>query len=151
MESTTKWLGELSRLVRESTVKRLRQVQSADRFWSPRPDILTFADILQHLIDADRWLLACLEDREYPEAKIAPHDADGSEWDTMLAELHELGEQRTQRVAALSADQLAGGTVEISGSGVTIPPWYLVLRRGIDHEIHHRGELQMLLRLRYGG
>ena len=150
MESTTKWLGELSKLVRESTVKRFRRVESAHRFWSPRPDVLTCADILQHLIDADRWLLACLENRKCPEASIIPHDADGIMWDSALTELEQLGKDRSQRVLGFSAGQLAEQSVEIPGSGVTVPLWYLVLRRGIDHEIHHRGELQMLLRLRYG-
>jgi len=27
--------------------------------------------------------------------------------------------------------------------------WQLIFRRGLDHEIHHRSELQLMLMLRY--
>lgn len=144
-------MGELSRGVRESTMKRLRRVETGDRFWSPRPDLLTFADMLQHLIDADRWLLGRLAGESLPPARIAPHDADGIEWEVALSELERLGEERARRLTEFTAADLMERTVEISATDGNAPLWSLVLRRGIDHEIHHRGGLQIMLHLRYGG
>ena len=46
-------LAEFAKLVRQSTMKRLKQVARGDEEWRPWPDTLSFVDVLKHLGDAD--------------------------------------------------------------------------------------------------
>ena len=147
----TAWLADCAKLVRESTFKRLRRVAPPDRLWNPSPGTLTFADTLAHLVDADRWLLAHLDGGRPGDVRIAPHDADRIDWDAAVAELKSLGLERARRFSQFTEQDLttiAFDDVRPDGRALL---WQLVLRRNLDHEIHHRGELQLMLKLRYGG
>ena len=143
-------IAEFARDVRESSLKRFRLVRQQDYGWSERPDLLSFVDVLQHLVDADRWLFAWLDGRgESSGVTISPGDANPARWDSLLEELALLGVERTSRIAALASEDLACRQFDLGRRGIVGLP-QLILRCNIDHEIHHRGALQLALRLRYG-
>lgn len=143
-------LAQFAAEVRESTLKRLRAVQPADRGWSSRADLLSFADALQHLVDADRWLIDWMDGRgSSPGVDIQPGIADPAKWDILLEEFARLGRLRSQRLAALTPRDFAERRFDLGRRGVKTL-WQLILRCNIDHEIQHRGALQLALRLRYG-
>jgi hypothetical protein len=78
-------LAQFATEVRESTLKRFHSVQPADCGWSVRPDLLSFADVLQHLVDADHWLIDWLDGRgSSPGVVISPRQADSANWDILL-------------------------------------------------------------------
>jgi len=58
IESEGQRLCELSHAIRESSLKRLRLVPRGAENWRLAPATMSFADIAQHLIDADRALLS---------------------------------------------------------------------------------------------
>ncbi|MDB5290147.1 MAG: hypothetical protein JWL69_1388 [Phycisphaerales bacterium] len=136
--------------VRGSTVRRFQQVRAGDWGWRPGPDLLSFGDVLKHLVDADRWLFDRL-DGGPPSGGvvIAPGDGDSSACTLLLEELVRLGVERSRRLSALSDQDFCDRRFDLLERGV-VNTFQLIVRCNLDHEIHHRGSLQLGLRLRYG-
>jgi uncharacterized damage-inducible protein DinB len=74
---------------------------------------------------------------------------DPRHWDGLLAEFCRLGADRSRRVAALTPGDFSERRFDLGPRGIVSLP-QLILRCNIDHEIHHRGAVQLSLRLRYG-
>ena len=142
-------LAEFAKLVRQSTIKRLKQVARGDEEWRPRPDTLSFVDVLKHLGDADQWLRDCLRGRPTPRAVISPGDARAGEWDSLIDRFVQLGAEKEEFLRALSDSQLQSRIVEPQVLGETTW-WWMIVRANLDHEIHHRGALNLAIRLKYG-
>jgi uncharacterized damage-inducible protein DinB len=143
-------LARFSDEVRESTLRRFAQVQPEDWRWRPRADLLSFADLLKHLIDADHWLFDRLDGGPPSEGVvIAPGDGDQVDGENALAELARLGVEKSRRISALPERDLCGRRFDLQRRG-QVDLIQLVLRCNLDHEIHHRGGLQLRLRLKYG-
>lgn len=103
-------LAELSRVIRDSTLKRLRRVPPGRENWRLSQDALSFADIAQHLIDANRWLFCKLDD-PILEPMVARAGsvviAERGEYESILAGLVASGQRRATILAGLSEDELA--------------------------------------------
>lgn len=146
--SETDELSRFADAVRESSLKRFRCVAPGDEAWRAGPDLLSFVDVLKHLGDADEWLLDRLRGGDASHAVIRPGDASPQEWSALLERFVELGRARTALVRSLTPARLAQSIVDPEVLGQTTVR-FLILRGGLDHEIHHRGALQLMLRLRY--
>ena len=152
-------LTELFMAVRQSSLKRFRKVKTGDECWQPRSDILSFVDILKHLVDSDQWLLHYLKNKQIPEdAVISPGDVGSEDWSCLLAELERSGKQVAEFMGGLSdadlnsiIDAYFDSIIQESKGPGNTTQWWVIARGSIDHEIHHRGQLQILLRLRYEG
>ena len=148
--SLARSLAWFSDEVRESTLRRFRQVRPADWRWRPRQDLLSFADLLKHLIDADRWLFDRLDGGPPSEGVvIAPGDGDHIDRENALAELARLGVEKSQRISVLPERDLYARRFDLHRRG-QVDLIQLLLRCNLDHEIHHRGGLQLQLRFKYG-
>lgn len=142
-------LAIFSEKVRESSLKRFRLVEAPDRAWRPAPGRLSFVDHLKHLVDCDRWILAVVKGEEEPHADIQPGEGDPSRWDIYVSELEKLGVEKFSLLWGLSDTDL-DRIVEKPENLGRPDVGSLVLRENLDHEIHHRGMIQLLLKLRYG-
>ncbi len=86
---------------------------------------------------------------------ISPGDAENKDWARLLTGLENSGRQVAESIAPLSDSDLNSSQPvpdnmqEPKGHG-NATLWWIIVRGHIDHEIHHRGQLQVLLRLRYG-
>ncbi len=142
-------LAAFSRAVRESSLKRLRSVPAGRENWRPTPEAMSFADLAHHLIDADEWLFRKLAERTLePMVGHAGEAGEASRgrYLQMLARLEETGRQRAELIAGLSPDQLAEPIFDRRfGGEVTV--WWVIVRGNLDHEIHHRGQIAVYLRL----
>jgi uncharacterized damage-inducible protein DinB len=137
--------------IRASTLRRFERIQPADWAWRPRTDLLTFADVLEHLVDADRWLLAQLDGADPSQGVvISPGAADPAKSDSLLAEFRRTGQERTRRISMLSDQEFSTRRFDLMNRG-TVNLFQLISRCNFDHEIHHRGALQLAIRLRYAG
>jgi uncharacterized damage-inducible protein DinB len=142
-------LAELSKAVRESSLTRLERVPPGSENWRPTPDSLSCAEIAQHLVEADEWLFAKLENPDLRGMKavvgMAP-PLDRAGYAVVVDRLRRLGEKRAQLIAALSVPQLAAQVFD-DRFGRPVSLWWVVLRGNLDHEAHHRGQLATYIRI----
>ena len=73
--------------------------------------------------------------------------ADGTNWDEDLASLAALGEELAALIESLEDDDLAR-TIELPAE-LDCPDNGSLILACLDHEAHHRGMVQLLLRLRH--
>jgi uncharacterized damage-inducible protein DinB len=142
-------LALFSEKVRASSIKRFRLVKPEDRSWRPAPGRLSFVDHLKHLVDCDRWILAVVKGEAEPHADIKPGEGDVKRWDDYLSELEKSGLEKAMFIRALS-DGALDALVEKPEHLGRPDAGSLILRANLDHEVHHRGMIQLLLKLRYG-
>jgi len=148
MEGEGTRLADLAAAVRQSSLKRLRAVSAGQENWRPTGDAMSFADLAQHLIDADRWLFQLLDGRSGDPIVGRPRLREvraRREYDFLLGELESAGAERETRIAGLGAPELARRYFDPRfNREVTV--WWGVVRGNLDHEIHHRGQLSVYLR-----
>lgn len=141
-------LAELAAAIRLSTLKRLRRVPAGDEHWRPKPGMMSFADLAQHLIDVDTWLLKSLEGEDYP-AQGRAGLAETANWETFLGLLEELersGKVRRRRIKNMSDEELQR-KVHGAAFAKDVTTWWMIVRGNLDHEIHHRGQIALYLSL----
>jgi uncharacterized damage-inducible protein DinB len=147
MAKESKRLAEFSEAVRESTLKRLKEVPPGKENWRLRSDSLSFADLAQHLIDADLWVLEILESGKYVHAEAKPGMKtvrDRSEYEVLTRRLMETQKTRRKMIEGISGDDWER-TVEDPKFGATTV-WWAIVRGNLDHEIHHRGQIAVYLK-----
>jgi uncharacterized damage-inducible protein DinB len=129
--------------VRERTL-RVAQVIPRDRFdWAPREGAFSFADLLRHLAAIERFMFA--ENAALRPSRYPGHGrelADGP--DAVFAYLDTCHRDAVAIFAALTPEDLAKPTTTPGGGGITAWKW---MRAMIEHEIHHRGQIYLMLGL----
>jgi uncharacterized damage-inducible protein DinB len=141
-------LAEFSTLVRGSSLKRFRKVLLEDRGWRPASGRLSFADHLKHLVDCDRWFLAALRGEPEPHADVRPGYGEVDRWEEYVGQLEALGREKEKALRSLTdqdLNRILDRPESVAGTDVGI----LFLRHNLDHEVHHRGAMNLLLLLRY--
>ncbi len=142
-------LAQFSELVRGSSLKRFKQVVVEDRGWQPFTGQLNFVDLLKHLVDADRWVMAILKnEKQIPRPIIKPGDGKPEEWDRYFREFENLGKEKTEIIKRLPESEWSQDVEDTQVMGKT-SKWLILVRGNLDHEIHHRGSLQTMLNLKY--
>jgi uncharacterized damage-inducible protein DinB len=142
-------LAQLSIAVRDSTLKRLLQVPDSFESWRPTEASLSFADIVQHLIDADNWLFQKLQTPELLPLQgqaglVSVHNR--AVFDDLVEQLREIGERRKIFIESLTEDDLSRRIFDsrFGGEGEV---WWIIARGNLDHETHHRGQVAAYLRI----
>jgi uncharacterized damage-inducible protein DinB len=145
----TQNLAAWSRAVRESSLKRLRRVPAGRESWRPIAEAMSFADLARHLIDADEWLFTKLQVRtlEHMVGRVGiAGEVTRAGYLDLLARLEETGRQRSDLIADLTPEQLAEPIFDRRfGGEVTV--WWVIVRGNLDHEVHHRGQIAVYLRM----
>jgi len=144
-----KRLAQFSELVRSSSLKRFKQVAPQDREWRPAANQLSFVDILKHLCDSDRWIISILKgDQEILGPSVKPGDGKAKDWEWLLQDLEELGVIKADYLRLMNDVELFQEGIDWEELGLT-GKWLILMRGNLDHEIQHRGALQMMLNLKY--
>ncbi len=110
MSSEGERLADLSRAVRDSTFKRLRQVPRGLENWRISVQSMSFADIAHHLVESDRWLFQKLAQPSLRGIDAVAGEAgevDGQGFRQLLMELEETGERRARLLVEMSPSGLA--------------------------------------------
>lgn len=142
-------LAELADAVRDSTLTRLQLVPDGRENWRPADGMMSFADLVQHILDTDVWLLRKLQERELEPILGAPGISAVStrkEYLELLHRLRESGEARSEYIGELSSDQIREKIFDARFEG-EVTAWWIIVRGNLDHEIHHRGQTATYLRL----
>lgn len=149
MTSDSLRLSELSKAVRESTLKRLLLVPGGKENWRPTAQTLSFADLAQHLIDTDEYLfkfLAHPQQTGIKEVPATPKDYEREHFLDLVNQLRLLGERRCELIAGLSGAELDTPVADERFDGL-VSLWWVIVRGTFDHEAHHRGQLALYLRM----
>lgn len=142
-------LISFSDAVRASTLKRLRAVPQGFENWKVSSGALSFADVAQHLVDTDEWLLRKLRDPSVEPIQAragATVVASRSEYDALLDALARSGQRRARKLASLEPEAWDERVYD-ERFGKEVSVWWLVVRGNLDHEIHHRGQIATYLRV----
>jgi uncharacterized damage-inducible protein DinB len=142
-------IAELSRAVRESTIKRLKKIPGGFENWKPSENALSIADIAHHLIEADQWLFRKLDNPSLQSMTASAGEAGECDSQNLLQiinNLEELGRKRASMIEGMTAEDLNAKIYDDRfGGEVTV--WWLIVRGNLDHETHHRGQLAAYLRM----
>lgn len=142
-------LIELSEAVRNSTIKRLKQVPPGKENWRISPGAMSFADITSHLIDTDEWLFQKIRQKELaPILGVAGSVTvpDYEQYLKLVENLIESGKKRTKFISGLSERDLKE-LIYDDRFGKEVSVWWIIVRGNFDHEIHHRGAIAVALRV----
>lgn len=149
MISESEKLAEFAAAVRDSTIKRLKQVPAGKENWRITPDAMSIAEIAYHLIEADEWLIEKIENRELEpmqgKSRTVKID-DNVEFPDLIKRLQKSGEKRCSFIKELDESKLQS-TIFDNRFGKEVTIWWIIVRGNLDHEIHHRGQLSAYLKV----
>lgn len=142
-------LIEFCKVVRGSTIKRLELIPSGYENWKISPGSLSFAEIAKHLIDLDNWLLEKIRDPnvksiETESAVIENCSKEG--YRELIVDLNKVLEKKIEFISTLDENKLKKKMYD-DAYNTEVSLALLILRRNIDHEIHHRGQIATYLRV----
>jgi uncharacterized damage-inducible protein DinB len=109
--------------------------------WTHREGAFTLGDLLRHLAATERYMFA--ENAQGRPSRYPGHGrelADG--YDAVFAFVRRLHAESMEILAGLTPDQLAAKCTTPAGTPITVWKW---LRAMVEHEVHHRGQLYLML------
>ena len=142
-------LTEFCRSVRGSTIKRLELVPEGYENWKVSPGALSFAETAKHIIDLDYWLLKKIKNPNTKSIETETaiiKNCNKEEYRKLIKDLKEILGKKIDLIKTLDADKLKEKLYDDSYNSEVSLVW-LILRRNIDHEIHHRGQIATYLRV----
>ena len=144
----SKRLARFSQAVRESTLKRLRLVPEGYENWRISSKAMSFADMAQHLIDADNWLFEKLKIKNLKAMTGQPNlmeIKDRNQYEDLLGDLEQIGDRRSSMLDKITDAELSEMIYDDRFGG-EVSAWWIIMRGCLDHEIHHRGQISAYLR-----
>ncbi len=134
---------EYWRGVRRRT-SRLVPLIPRDRLeWAPAADRWTLGDLVRHLGAIERWMYG--ENVQGRPSRYPGHGEDlAAGLDQVADYLDRMHRESCAIFGNLTPEQLAGKSVTPAGTPITTYKW---LRAMVEHEAHHRGQIQLLLGL----
>ena len=127
--------------VRKRTTRVVESVPPNRIDWTPKPGFFTFGDAIRHIAAIERYMFAENAQRNpsrYPGH--GPELADG--YDDVIAFLDRMHAESMAIFNALSEADLESKCVTPAGTPITVWKW---LRAMIEHEVHHRAQIYMML------
>ena len=142
-------LTEFCRSVRGSTVKRLELVPEGYENWKVSSGALSFAETAKHIIDLDYWLFEKIKNPNTKsietETAVIKH-CNRKEYNGLIIKLKVVLEKKIDLIKTLGEIKLKVKIFDDAYDSEVSLAW-LILRRNIDHEIHHRGQIATYLRV----
>lgn len=127
--------------IRERT-RRVAALIPPERLeWAPREGAWSFGDVVRHLGAIERWMFA--ENVSGRPSRYPGHGkelADG--YEAVLAYFDRMHEEAMDVFRALTPQALQARCT--TPGGASMPAWKW-LRAMVEHEIHHRGQIYLML------
>ncbi|MCW8824702.1 MAG: hypothetical protein OQK63_11450 [Ignavibacteriaceae bacterium] len=135
--------------VRGSTLKRLKIVPEGYEDWRISKNSLNFAEIVKHLIESDDWTIKKINEPSIksilPE-KGSVDNCSKEEFNSLILELEKSLERKIKFIDSLDRDKMESKIYDDRFNDEVSIEW-IILRGNIDHEIHHRGQIAVYLRM----
>jgi uncharacterized damage-inducible protein DinB len=109
--------------------------------WTHKPEAFTFGDLVRHLGAIERHMFAenaCGRPSRYPGH--GRELADG--WEATLAYFDRMHQESLEIFRGLTPEDLARRCETPGGASIAVWKW---LRSMVEHEIHHRGQIYLML------
>ena len=122
--------------------RRVVGVIPPDRIeWTHRAGAFTLGDIVRHLGATERYMFA--ETARGNTSSYPGHGRDLADgYDAVIAYLDRTHQEALAIYRSLTPEALAGRCTTPAGTSITTWKW---LRAMVEHEIHHRGQLYLML------
>ena len=127
--------------IRERTRRVVASIPPDRLEWAPREGAFTFGDLVRHLGAIERWMFA--ENVHGRPSRYPGHGrelADGHA--AVLAYFDRMHHEAMEQFRALAPAALAARCT--TPGGASMPAWKW-LRAMVEHEIHHRGQVYLML------
>jgi uncharacterized damage-inducible protein DinB len=109
--------------------------------WSQKPGAFTFGDLIRHLAATERYMFA--ENVRGRPSRYPGHGPElASGYDAVLQYLQRMHDESLSIFRGLSPEDLTRKCVPPGGSPMSVWKW---LRAMIEHEVHHRGQIYLML------
>jgi len=127
--------------VRERTRRVVMCIPPEHLEWSYKPGAFTFGDLVRHLGSIERHMFA--ENALGKPSRYPGHGQELAEgWDAVLAYFDEMHRQAVEIFRGLSPEDLQRRCTTPGGTQLAVWKW---LRSMAEHEIHHRGQIYLML------
>ncbi|MFW6084487.1 MAG: DinB family protein [Gemmatimonadota bacterium] len=111
--------------------------------WRPRPDAFSFGDVIRHLGAMERYMFA--ENVLRRPSRYPGHGPDLARgWEEVREFLRDTHAESVAIFGSLSVEDLRARCT--TPGGATLPVWKW-LRAMVEHEVHHRGQVYLMLRM----
>jgi uncharacterized damage-inducible protein DinB len=122
--------------------RKVVEVIPPDRIeWTHREGAFTLGDIVRHIAATERYMFA-----ETARGRVSTYPGHGREladgYDAVVAYLDRTHEEALEIYRSLTPEALAGRCTTPAGTTISTWKW---LRAMVEHEIHHRGQLYLML------
>lgn len=127
--------------IRERTRRVVALIPPERLEWAPREGAFSFGDLVRHLASIERWMFA--ENVSGRPSRYPGHGrelADG--YEAVLAYFDEMHREAMEVFATLTPEALQARCT--TPGGASMPAWKW-LRAMVEHEIHHRGQIYLML------
>ena len=129
--------------IRSRTSRVIGRIPPQQIDWRPAPGMFSFADLIRHLAATERYMFG--ENARRRPSRYPGHGTDLADgYDAVLGFLTRMHEETARIVQRLTAEELRLLCETPGGSQITVWKW---LRSMVEHEVHHRGQIYLMLRL----
>ncbi|WP_370391410.1 DinB family protein [uncultured Winogradskyella sp.] len=146
-------LALLSEQIRGLTLKRLKELPDGFMNWRLNNSAMSFAHLVQHLIDVDDlfFKLSTTNAREFKwqlGSDEVPINVDASTYKTMLQTLKRYGKKRSTLISEFDDKTINDVLHDSEGNQMTY--WWFIMRKVLEHETYHRGQIAAYLKVLKG-
>jgi uncharacterized damage-inducible protein DinB len=129
--------------IRGRTRRVVSCIPPAHLEWTHRAGSFTLGDLVRHLATIERYMYAeTVLGRPSRYAGCGRELADG--YDAVLEYFDRLHAESRALIGSLSDEALTGKSQTPAGTSITTWKW---LRAMVEHEVHHRGQIYLLLNM----
>jgi uncharacterized damage-inducible protein DinB len=129
--------------VRERTRRVVLRIPPERLEWTYKPGAFTLGDLVRHLGAIERWMFA--ENARCRPSRYPGHGPELAEgWDAVLAYFDRMHEESLEIFRSLTPEDLEQRCETPGGAALKVWKW---LRLMTEHEIHHRGQIYLMLGL----
>lgn len=144
-----KLLIDFCKAVRESTLKRFKAVPEGYENWRISKNALSFAEIAKHLIESDDWTVKKINDpaiKSILPEKGSIENCSIEKFKALILTLELSLERKINFINSLDREKMESKIYDDRFNEEVSIEW-IILRGNIDHEIHHRGQIAVYLRM----
>ena len=128
--------------IRRRTMNYIRVIPADRLAWSPKPGEFTCADIIRHIITAEKMFVRVVIEGNW---KYEGHEAhDEQSLDEMIALLETIHVEEMEKLGQFPDQDLSEPRYGPKGEGRPLKAWRWLMAMS-EHEIHHRSQLAVYL------